>query len=246
MYLGCLASPYGSSVFSTAGGCCWWAAPLHVHMTGPEFPCWSHPPFPPHLNQPEQSERREHGSLSTWKHPFTTSSHWCIKTASHSHQFPGLSIIVTKQARLWGLKTSEYKHKYLLLSVISCGSSARGLAWTKDVYHLLLHLLEDFLKLGVLQHQGPLTCLIVTEQGLVHLTLMAAESKLHIRLSEWWLHSLHIWLTSDGMTVVKPGCCFCRLPVAPSTIWPSQTIQYINSWMKKTKQKNCITLLWNS
>lgn len=68
-------------------------------------------------------------------------------------------------------------HTHLLLTVISSGSSAGGLTWTQDMYHLLFHLLEDFLKFSVLQHQGPMTLLIVTEQGLVHLALVAAESK---------------------------------------------------------------------
>lgn len=68
--------------------------------------------------------------------------------------------------------------KDLLLAVIGTGSSVRGLAWTQDVDHVLLHLLEDFLQLGILQHQRPLACFVVTEQGLVHLTFMAEESNI--------------------------------------------------------------------
>ena len=49
--------------------------------------------------------------------------------------------------------------------------------------HLLLHLLEDFLKLSILQHQGFLTRLVVTEQRLVHLPFMAAERNVQILYS---------------------------------------------------------------
>lgn len=70
-------------------------------------------------------------------------------------------------------------NNYLLLTVIHSGPSVRGLAWAQDVNHILLHLLEDFLQLRILQHQGPLTCLIVAEQGLVHLTFTAEESNLY-------------------------------------------------------------------
>lgn len=93
-------------------------------------------------------------------------------------KFSGVSLTMLKQGRHRGLKGFSKLYKYLLLTVICSGSSGRGLAWTQDVNHLLLHLLEDFLKLSVLQHQGPLTRLVVTEQGLVHLTFVAAESNL--------------------------------------------------------------------
>lgn len=84
---------------------------------------------------------------------------------------------------------------HLLFTIISCGSSARCLAWTQDVDHLLLHLLEDFLELGILQHQGLLTRLVVTEHGLVHLTFVAAEINL------WWnilqiYRQVSMWLSS--------------------------------------------------
>lgn len=69
-------------------------------------------------------------------------------------------------------------NKYLLLTVTRSGPSVRGLAWAQDVNHILLHLLKDFLQLRILQHQGPLTRLIVAEQGLVHLTFMAKECNL--------------------------------------------------------------------
>lgn len=52
VYLGCPASLHGFSVSSTAGGCCWWAAPVHAHMTGLDFPCCCHPPSPLRPNPP--------------------------------------------------------------------------------------------------------------------------------------------------------------------------------------------------
>lgn len=76
-------------------------------------------------------------------------------------------------------------NNYLLLTVIRSGPSVWGLAWGQNVNHILLHLLEDFLQLRILQHQGPLTRFIVTEQGLVHLTFMAEESNLY---TFWKVH----------------------------------------------------------
>lgn len=176
MYLGCLTSPCGFSVSSTAGGCCWWAAPEHAHMTGPEFPCYSHPASPLHPNQPEQS-RSKRCKFSHMKALFNMLMLMCTNYFFGS-KFSGVSLTMLKQGWHLGLKGFLKLYKYLLLTVICSGSSGRGLAWTQDVNHLLLHLLEDFLKLSVLQHQRPLTRLVVTEQGLVHLTFVAAESNL--------------------------------------------------------------------
>ena len=48
-----------------------------------------------------------------------------------------------------GVFLSEQKlYEHLLMAVLSSGSSR--LAWTQDVHHLLLHLLEYFLKLSIL------------------------------------------------------------------------------------------------
>lgn len=74
------------------------------------------------------------------------------------------------------MKVSKWMCNDLLLAVFHTGSSVRGVAWTQDVNHVLLHLLEDFLQLGILQHQRPLAGLVVPEQGLVHLTFVAEES----------------------------------------------------------------------
>lgn len=93
-----------------------------------------------------------------------------------------LTALSPPKPRMDGFQFSRRMSKHLLLAVIGTGSSVRGLAWTQDVDHILLHLLEDFLQLGILQHQGPLTRFIVTEQGLVHLTFVAEESNVHTPL----------------------------------------------------------------
>lgn len=64
---------------------------------------------------------------------------------------------------------------YQLLALLRRASSVQRRTWTQDVHHLLLHLLQDFLEFGVFQHQGPLTGLVVTQQGFVHLSLTAAK-----------------------------------------------------------------------
>lgn len=57
-HLGCPASPRGSSVSSTAAGCCLWAAPERAHTTGPECLCYNRLVSPLHLNWPAQKQNQ--------------------------------------------------------------------------------------------------------------------------------------------------------------------------------------------
>lgn len=75
------------------------------------------------------------------------------------------------------------KKDYLILAVISRGFSGRSPKWTQDVYHLFLHLLEHLLELCILEHQGLLSGLVVTEQGLVHVILVAIKGNVREHLS---------------------------------------------------------------
>lgn len=58
-------------------------------------------------------------------------------------------------------------------------------------------------------------------------------------------------LLNNSYTVFKfygqqkiPGCCFCSLPMASFSIWPSQTIQYINSLSEGNTRSTFIYLNW--
>lgn len=124
----------------------------------------------------------------------------------------------------------------LFLAVISSGSAGGLLPWSQNVHHFLLHLLEDFFKLGIFQNQSLPTRLVVSEQRFIHLTLMAAEWQLCMQLGyRCPTNKTVIW---DLVSTI-PCWQFCRLPHTPFSIWSPQAIQNINSY-EKSKNKALI------
>lgn len=80
---------------------------------------------------------------------------------------------IVYQIKLFSQK--PYEEKNLFSAIICRGFGRVRLARTQYVNHVLLHLLEDLLQLGILQHQGPLTRFIIAKQGFVHFSFVAAQ-----------------------------------------------------------------------